>query len=75
MHPLLGNITELSDKDIEEKISDLTKKYFQATKFLPSASTQILQMLEGFKWEKQRRTLEKQKNNNQTELDKLIKIN
>lgn len=75
MHPLIGNLTDISDKDMESKISDLTKRYFQALRIHPSAATQVLQMLEGYRWEKQRRTLEKQKNNTENPLDKLIKIN
>jgi hypothetical protein len=75
MHPLIGNLTDITDKDVESKISDLTRRYFQALKVHPGVAPQILQMLEGYKWEKQRRSLEKQKNNAESDMDKLIKIN
>ena len=55
MHPLQTDITQLSDNDIEEKIRDLTKKYFSSLRFSPGVSTQVLMLLEDYKAEQQNR--------------------
>ena len=77
MHPLQPDITGLSDQELENKITELTKKYFQALRFSPGAANQVSMILEGFKWEQQRRILEKsrQRHNDDTDFDDLIKIN
>lgn len=76
MHPLQPNITGLSDQELENKITELTKKYFQALRFVPGTANQISMMIEGYKWEQQRRIIEKskQKYDTDTDFDDLIKI-
>lgn len=76
MHPLQSDITGLSDQDLENKITELTKKYFQALRFSPGAANQIVLMLDGFKWEQQRRSVAKSKERSDavSEFDDLIKI-
>ena len=76
MHPLQSDITGLTDQEIENKISELTKKYFQALRFVPGAAQQVSLMLEGYKWEQQRRILEKQKRlrDDDPTFDDLIKV-
>jgi hypothetical protein len=61
MHPLQPDITGLSDQELETKIIELTKKYFQAIRYVPGAASQISLMIDGYKWEQQRRILEKQR--------------
>jgi len=61
MHPLQPDITGLSDQELENKITELTKKYFQALRLVPGAASQVSLMLEGYKWEQQRRSIEKTK--------------
>ena len=39
MHPLFEDTTELSDNDLEEKVIDLTKRYWQTAN--PQAQQQI----------------------------------
>lgn len=73
MHPLQSNVSSLSDKDLEEKIQELTRKYFQSTRFSPSISQQILLLLEGYKLEQQERFLIKSKKGD-NDLDELIKV-
>ena len=58
-HPLQPDITGLSDQDLENQINTLTKKYFQAVRFVPGAANQIALLLEGYKWEQQRRAIAK----------------
>lgn len=77
MHPLQPNITQLSDQELENKISELTKKYFQAVRLVPGAAHQVSLMIDGYKWEQQRRAIEKSKqksNDDDTDFDDLIKI-
>lgn len=76
MHPLQPDITSLTDQELENKITELTKKYFQALRFVPGAAQQVSMMLEGYKWEQQRRIIEKQKRTKDDDpaFDDLIKI-
>ena len=77
MHPLQPDITGLNDQELESKITELTKKYFQALRFVPGAANQISILLEGYKWEQQRRIIEKQKKSLENQNDSftdLIKV-
>ena len=76
MHPLQPDITGLTEQELENKIVELTKKYFQAIRFVPGAAQQISMMIEGYKWEQQRRILEKQRRPKEDDptFDDLIKI-
>ena len=76
MHPLQPDLTNLSDQELENKTIELSRKYFQAVRYSPSAANQISMMLEGFRWETQRRAIErsKQKNEDNPDLDDLIKV-
>ena len=76
MHPLQPDITGLTDQELENKITELTKKYFQAIRFVPGAAQQVSMMIEGYKWEQQRRQLEKSKRSREDDptFDDLIKI-
>lgn len=77
-HPLLEDLTQLKDQDLENKIADLSKKYFQALKFGQGAAAhQITMILDSISAEKQRRQVEAaQKNKEQTQqFNDLIKIN
>jgi hypothetical protein len=75
MHPLQPNITGLTDQELENKINELSRKYFQAIRFVPGAAQQIAMMIDGYKWEQQRRLVEKSlRPNDDTPFDDLIKI-
>lgn len=76
MHPLQPDITSLTDQELENKITELTKKYFQAIRFVPGAASQVSLLLEGYKWEQQRRIIEKQRKslNDDNDFDDLIKV-
>lgn len=76
MHPLQSDITNLTDQELENKITELGRKYFQALRFVPEASSQVSMLLEGYRWEQQRRLIEreKQKRNDDPSFDDLIKI-
>jgi hypothetical protein len=76
MHPLFEDTTELSDNDLEEKVIDLTKRYWQTAN--PQAQQQITLLIDSYRLELEtRRSRQKLANeaiNSQSELDKLIKV-
>ena len=76
MHPLFEDTTELSDNDLEEKVTDLTKRYWQTSN--PQAQQQITLLIDSYRLDLEtRRSRQKLANeaiNSQSELDKLIKV-
>lgn len=76
MHPLIGDISQIKDAELDQKISDLTKKYFMTHN--PGVQAQISAVLQAYKEEQQRRqqvAWEKMMNNRDKNLDKLINVN
>ena len=65
------NLTELSDKDLDDKLSELTKKYFQTRN--PEAKHQLQLMINSYKLEMNERLIKSRQNDNKG-LDKLIDI-
>jgi hypothetical protein len=78
-HPLLPNIAEIKDLDLENKITELGRKYtFAARSGNGSLCSQILLVLEEYKAEQQRRLMERSKvsiKNQDKDLDDLINVN
>ena len=73
IHPLADNLAVLSDKEIDEKIADLTKKYFQTLKGDPKH--QISLMRNAHKLEMSERQIKARMNNTgNKDLDKLVDI-
>jgi hypothetical protein len=75
MHPLVEDLASLKDADIENKINDLTRKYFQTHNF--NLQQQISLMLDTYKEEmgnRRRAEYEKMMNNRDKGLDKLINV-
>ena len=71
LHPFAHNLTELSDKDLDDKLSELTKKYFQTRN--PEAKSQLQLMINSYKLEMNERLIKSRQNDNKG-LDKLIDI-
>tara|TARA_Y200000002_G_C22115786_1_gene428688 strand:- start:10 stop:234 length:225 start_codon:yes stop_codon:yes gene_type:complete len=71
-HPLGEDTSVMSDEQLQEKISMLTKKYFQTRN--PEAKSQINLMLDMYKLESRDRLLKKRANGSNNDLDKLINI-
>ena len=71
LHPFAHNLTELSDKDLDDKLSELTKKYFQTRN--PEAKSQLQLMINSYKLEMNERLIKSRQNENKG-LDKLIDI-
>jgi hypothetical protein len=78
MHPFMPDISGLSDQELDNKIIDLSKKYFQAIRFSPSISHQIVLLLDSYKAEQQNRffdKMQKSKANGDDTLNELIRVN
>lgn len=76
MHPLVDDLSNLKDAELESKISDLTRKYFMTNNI--AVREQISAMLDTYKDAvAARRQAEWQKmmDNRDKGLDKLININ
>ena len=76
MHPLAGSFENLKDSEIEEKITDLTRKYFMTSNI--EVQMQISSLLENYKEEiGKRRQLQLQRLMQKSEksLDNLVKVN
>ena len=78
LHPFSEDTSDLSVSQIHEKISELTKKYFQAQN--PEVKNQISTFIEYYKQEarikEEKIKLEEQENqeNGNIDLDKLINV-
>jgi hypothetical protein len=77
MHPLFENTQSLSDSELEEKVMQLNRKYFQTQN--PQVQHQISLLLDDYKLELEaRRTRQKleqqQQENGESGLDNLIKV-
>lgn len=76
IHPLAEDVTKLKDVEIESKIQDLSRKYWQVRN--PNLQYQITMLLDGYHEELKARRLktwEQQRQTSDKGLDKLININ
>jgi len=76
MHPLVGDLQNLKDSELDSKISDLTKKYFMTSN--PGVKAQMSAILDTYKEEQQKRqqaAWAKMMANRDKTLDNLIKVN
>ena len=75
-NPLVDNFDDLTDSEVDEKITELSRKYFQSRN--PQLQQQVAVILEMFKEEaRARRAREYQRqmeNNGEEGLDNLINI-
>jgi len=74
-NPLVDSFDELSDSQISEKVSDLSRRYFQSKN--PQVQQQIAVILDMFREEQQTRMLKQQqanKDSDDPDLDNLINI-
>jgi hypothetical protein len=75
MHPLVTNLNELKDSEVEARISDLTKKYFMSPN--PELRAQVSAVLDTYKEEMSKRrqeALKKLMDTRDKSLDKLINV-
>ena len=76
MYPLIEDLSTLKNQELENKINDLTKKYFLTTNVY--IREQIISLLDTYKEvlsTRQQEELEKSMNHRDYDLDKFININ
>ena len=75
-NPLVDDLSQLEDSEIENKISELSRKYFQARN--PDLQRQINVILEMYKQEiilrREKAKLQQQQENGESGLDSLINV-
>lgn len=75
MHPLVDSLDNLDDSQLEEKILDLTRKYFTAQRLgKPELLTQLQTLVNIYKEERTRRSIEKTKKELDGGLEQLINV-
>ena len=75
-NPLIDDLSQLSDDEVQQKITDLTRKYWQSKN--PHIQSQIVVILDMLKQEQQTRQAKKYQENKDSDdpdLDNLININ
>jgi hypothetical protein len=73
MHPLVGDLSNIKDSELEQKIFDLTKKYFMTSNF--EVQSQMSMVLDSYKTElSKRRQAALEKMLSDKNLDKLIRV-
>lgn len=74
-HPLEGDLSELKDAEIEQRLLELNRKYFQAYRLgKPELLTQLATFVTIYKEELQKRHAAKLKDNLDGDLDQLINV-
>lgn len=78
-NPLLGDLSKLKNEDLDNKITELTKKYYMAMRLGQGrAAQQIALILDSFRNEQQNRSIKAlkdvSKNTQDTGLDDLINV-
>jgi len=73
-NPLADSFDDLTDSQIQEKVQDLTRRYYQTSN--PGLQSQIAVMLDMFRQEQTTRMYrQKQQDDDDPDLDNLININ
>jgi hypothetical protein len=76
LHPLETDLSSLKDSEVEEKLQELSRKYFTAQRLgKPELLTQIATFVTIYKQELSKRYLEKTKMDFDGDLDQLINVN
>jgi hypothetical protein len=75
-HPFEGDLSELKDNEVEDRLQDLTKKYFVAQRMgNPQLLTQISTFVTIYRQELSKRYRLKMQSQNDRDLDQLINVN
>ena len=72
-----NDLSKLTDQQLEEKIQEMSIRYFQAMRFSPSVLGQVVLILDTYKLEQQQRQVAKMLKEAETgekEFDELIKV-
>jgi hypothetical protein len=75
-HPLEEDLSKLTDSEVEQRVQDLSRKYFAAQRLgKPELLTQIATFVTIYREEMSKRYREKTKNELDGDLDQLINVN
>ena len=75
-HPFEQNLSDLKDNELEEKVQELTRKYYQAYRLgKPELLTQISTFVTIYKDELSKRYLERTQTELNGDLNQLINVN
>ena len=75
MHPLIGDLSKLKENELENKIQELSRRYFQAHSL--EIQQQIIMILESYKAElcaRRAKMWQEQYQKRDTDLDSLINV-
>lgn len=72
LHPIEDDLSIYSNQELEQKITELTKKYFRQRN--PEVKQQMQQLLDMYKIELRERIQKEQRQKLNLDLDKLINI-
>jgi hypothetical protein len=76
LHPLETDLSVLKDSEVEEKLQELSRKYFTAQRLgKPELLTQLATFVTIYKQELSKRYFEKTKIDFDGDLDQLINVN
>ena len=74
-HPFEGDLSRLKDNEVEEKLQELTRKYFQAARMgKQEMLTQLSTFVTIYKEELSKRMLAKTQGTYDTDLNQLINV-
>jgi hypothetical protein len=75
IHPFEGDLTQLKDTEVEEKLFELNRKYFAAYRLgKPELLTQLATFVTIYKDELTRRNQLRMKGQNDSDMDQLINV-
>lgn len=73
MHPLINDLTEFTDAQLQEKVVTLQRRYFSTNNI--EVQSQITLLIDTYQLEIEKRTRDKKKNQNpNNDLDNLINV-
>lgn len=73
MHPLIDDLTEFTDAQLQEKVVTLQRRYFSTNNI--EVQSQITLLIDTYQLEIEKRTRDKKKNQNpDNDLDNLINV-
>ena len=73
MHPLIDDLTEFTDAQLQEKVVTLQRRYFSTNNI--EVQSQITLLIDTYQLEIEKRTCDKKKNQNpDNDLDNLINV-
>ena len=75
MHPLVSNLSQLKETELENKLQELSKRYFQVSN--PALKHQIIMVMDEYKNElssRRQKMWQEQYQKRDTDLDSLINV-